>query len=365
MCAPPLTAAARPRDVTTPARSHALALLQLSMRSSPLIAVVAVGLAVVSSRARAWDDFGHMQVAAVAYDKLTPQAKKRATALLALNPSYGNWVSGAKKSARDRIAFLRAATWADAIKNDAAFSDKNDDQKAATAGQNLGYRDKLRHRYWHFIDVPISADGAATEPALAPNAQTQIAAFRSTLADPAASDDLKSYDLSWLLHLVGDIHQPLHCTSRFDKAQPQGDQGGNKVMINGNTAPAICDDPRFCPYGPPNELHAFFDDLTGSSYSIAEVSESLGSLPKPARTHVAISDEARWVEEGVETARTGVYVAPVGVGPGPFTLDAAYQKAALQLARQRVALAGARLAELLNAAFATEAANGAAKTAAR
>jgi hypothetical protein len=322
----------------------------------PLLTIIALGLGLSHTSARAWDDFGHMQVAAVAYDKLTPHAKARATTLLQLNPSYANWVSGAKKSERDRLAFLRAATWADAIKSDAAFTDKNDDQRAVTAGQNVGYRDPLRHRYWHFVDVPFSADATPTDPALAPNVQTQIAVFRAVLSDPAASDDVKSYDLSWLLHLVGDVHQPLHCSSRFDKAQPQGDQGGNKVAISGNTAPVICDDPRFCPYGPPNELHAFFDDITGSSYCVSEVLASLPTLPKPARTHVAISDEAKWVEEGVEAARNVIYVAPIGVGPGPFQLDQAYQKAALQLGRQRIALAGARLAELLNAAFAQEAA---------
>ena len=38
-----------------------------------------------------------------------------------------------------------------------------------------------------------------------------------------ADDDVKSYDMVWLLHLVGDVHQPLHATSRFSAASPQGD----------------------------------------------------------------------------------------------------------------------------------------------
>jgi S1/P1 Nuclease len=44
--------------------------------------------------------------------------------------------------------------------------------------------------------------------------ETQIAVFRKTLADKTISDDIRSYDLAWLLHLVGDVHQPLHATAQ-------------------------------------------------------------------------------------------------------------------------------------------------------
>src|SRR6202042_1762839 len=77
---------------------------------------------------------------------------------------------------------------------------------------NVGYTDLLRHRYWHFVDTPFSQDGSTLPAIPAPNAQTQIAAFRAVLAS-AEPDELKSYDLVWLLHLVGDVHQPLHCVT--------------------------------------------------------------------------------------------------------------------------------------------------------
>ena len=37
----------------------------------------------------------------------------------------------------------------------------------------------------------------------------------------------KSFGLRMLIHYIGDIHQPLHCTARVDKEFPQGDRGGN------------------------------------------------------------------------------------------------------------------------------------------
>ena len=40
-------------------------------------------------------------------------------------------------------------------------------------------------------------------------------------------DDAKSFALRLLIHYVGDIHQPLHATSRVDSKYPKGDAGGN------------------------------------------------------------------------------------------------------------------------------------------
>jgi len=49
--------------------------------------------------------------------------------------------------------------------------------------------------------------------------------------DYESEDDLKSHDLSWLLHLVGDLHQALHCTTRVGQTQPDADAGGNRVTL--------------------------------------------------------------------------------------------------------------------------------------
>jgi hypothetical protein len=302
----------------------------------------------------AWDDFGHMEVAAVAYPRLTPAARARAAALLKLNPSYRHWIHGVRAAERERVAFLRAATWPDAIKSDSRYD--NDQPGAPAASQNLGYADRLRHKYWHYVDLPFSPDGTALVAAPVPNAATQIAAFRAVLAAQGASDDVKSYDLAWLLHLVGDLHQPLHCAQRFDRDDPRGDRGGNTVKITDNESPALCDDPRFCPFGPASNLHAFWDDVTGSSYSAAAAQAAAEKLPAPPPTKAAIQDEQVWLREGLSLAQSDVYAKPIGVGHGPFAIDPAYQKNARALAKKRIALAGARLANLLNQAFAAEAA---------
>ena len=304
--------------------------------------------------AQAWDDFAHMETAAIAWAKLTPDVRTRVATLLERNPSYPNWIVGAKLADRPRVAFMRASTWPDAIRSDSHFDD--DSQDSPTASQNVGYADLFRHKYWHFVDQPFSPDNTPTQPAPAPNAATQIAAFRAALASHDLSDDVKSYDPTWLLHLVGDVHQPLHCVSRYDQADPKGDRGGNTVRITGNEPPVPCDDPRFCPYGPPGNLHALFDDAVGSSYSTAAASAAAAKLPEAPESKAAVLDEKVWIQEGLELGQSDVYVKPIGIGRGPFAITKDYQHKAIELAKKRIALAGARLANLLNDAFAREAA---------
>ncbi len=320
------------------------------MRSVLLAVAVSCSIA---GRAQAWDDFGHMEVAAAAYKKLTPATRKRVAALLRLNPSYPYWVVGARSRDRERVAFMRAATWADAIKSDPVYASK-DPRDAPAASQNAGYTDKLRHRYWHYVDRPFSPDGTALVAAAAPNAATQIGMFAEVLRSSSAGDALKSYDLVWLLHLVGDVHQPLHCASRFDQADPAGDQGGNKVRVTGNALPPVCEDAR-CALGPPGNLHAFYDTITGEGYGARDVERAAAKLPAADPRLAAILDPAVWIEEGFELARRAVYVPPIGAGRGPFEIGPGYQNAALTLARERIALAGARLAGLLNATLREEA----------
>jgi hypothetical protein len=74
-----------------------------------------------------------------------------------------------------------------------------------------------------------------------------------------------------------------------------------------------------------------------------------GRSPLPGISH--------WVDEGIQNAKTAVYVNPVGLGSGPFSMTIKYKKDAKALARKQVVLADARLANLLNAeliGFATE-----------
>jgi S1/P1 Nuclease len=289
-----------------------------------------------TSNVWAWDSDGHMQVAEIAWQHLTNASRLRASTLLMLNPNYHGWIANVPAAKRNEVAFVMAATWPDFIKTAAGYINDTDTAPPGPASsQNIGYSDHLMHRYWHFIDTPFSTDGTALVQPVAPNAKTQIELFTAAIASTNASDDIKSYDLVWLEHLVGDVHQPLHATSRFSAALPKGDRGGNSV--------ALCVSP--CK----DELHAFWDNVLGTSKSPTVAITAADKLPAPPAAAAAIADDQVWITESFEAAKQFAYAAPVGPGAGPYTLDAAYKSRAKTEAKARIELAGVRLANLINA----------------
>jgi acid phosphatase len=284
-----------------------------------------------------------MEVAQIAWDALAPAVRARAAELLRLNPQYVAWTVNIAAEKRDQIAFVRAATWPDFIRGAHAYTSDGPDNgnrppPRPEASQNIGYSDHFMHKYWHFIDEPFSTDGSPLQPPPSPNAQTQIALFRKALASPLTSDDVKSYDLAWLLHLVGDVHQPLHATARFTSGQPNGDAGGNLVMID-------------CAGCQETNLHRFWDDTPGVGDNADDAIAAARTLPAADPRQAAVRDEKVWIDESFEIAKSVVYQTPIGAGAGPFTLTDGYKTTAALTARQRVALAGARVALLLNTAL--------------
>jgi len=308
-----------------------------------------IGCLLVPTVFLGWGSIGHMTVAYVAYQKLTPATKARVRDLLKLNPDYAAWdkqvPAGASADDHDRMIFMIAATWADDIKGDSKYTDDGPDPNTpdgATSSQNIGYTDLFRHRYWHFIDTPYYIDGTSGYTVPTPNAQTQIAAFRTVLAS-TQSDDLKSYDLVWLLHLIGDVHQPLHATTRVSTAEGKGDAGGNAVKLMGDAS---------------SNLHSYWDDLPGADCNFCsnkvhcvDRAIVMGKSLKPATAKAShVTDAAKWISESFNYSRTAVYKIPIASADGPYTIvpGSAYDRSALALANKRVGLAGARLAEVLN-----------------
>jgi hypothetical protein len=313
------------------------------MNKAYRVSVTLLMLAVLSAPTYAFNNRGHMMVAAIAYAKLNQQTRNRVDALLLLNPDRPNWLSlipqGTPAAKRRMMLFMIAATWPDRIKSDPQYNsdgsnDGNTPPNDPSASQNIGYGDFARHKYWHFINIPFTQDGTTLPPVVAPNARTQIAAFRAVLASTTSSDELKSYDLSWLLHLVGDLHQPLHCTARVSAANPNGDAGGNFVKLNGL----------------PDNLHSFWDGIIGPD----------GEDPVPAGNAAALLPAAppgasadlnvqHWIQQGVDLAKAIVYMnPPIGKSSRPSTTSPAYRNDARRLVKRRIALAGARLAKILN-----------------
>lgn len=305
------------------------------MKPRLLFAAISIGLC--CSNAFAWDAFGHMVVADVAWKRLDQPTRDKVSTLLKRNPDYDSWVAGIAAADKDEFAFMRASVWADDIKSmDEYINDEPDDPKAASV---VGYADVRRHKYWHYVDFPFSPDHTALGDPDPVNLETQLAALRNKLKSHT-SNAVKSYALVWLLHLVGDAHQPLHATSRFTSAQPHGDVGGQGVKV----CPTACE-----PTNP--SLHTFWDNILGTSTNPKNARTAAGALAAADPALVGIPDHSTWLHESFDRAQSDAYSSPIKGGKGPYKITAAYRAKVKRIAEERVELAGERLARLIESSL--------------
>jgi hypothetical protein len=319
-------------------------------------------------RANAWGGRGHQLVAYIAYMNLDPQVRAKVDKLVQQNPCIAEWQTQvqALPAAQQSVAlFMLAATWPDQIKLTAPLSKTPYDcpghptfsAKDGAAGpdghfsadnppvgpeasQNIGYSDDRRHKYWHFIDTPFSTDGTATQDAPVPNVLTELVLLSHALG---SNEDIKlrSYDMVWVEHLTGDIHQPLHVAERYSKALPNGDSGGNLV--------ALCHGQSSCRA----ELHAYWDALPGSDSSLVatiKMGATLNKRAAPSAAAIDISHPEHWAADAVAMAKTDVYAAPFDTGAksvDPATIPAAYHTQAVADMQKQISIAGWRLAGIL------------------
>jgi len=287
----------------------------------------------------AWNATGHYLIAAIAYDRLTPNARSRVDALIRQHPDYENTFcrnAPTDPLARARAAFIVAAAWPDEIKGDLRFYDET--RPGATPTPLLpGFPDMARHTIWHYYDTPYTLDGAEPVSAKAPNALSELNRIIPLLANqgvPFTSPSSPVYLLPWLEHIEGDVHQPLHCVTRFLKSQPAGDAGGNFVYIS-----------------PRGNLHSLWDGAAGhdtsEAYMTKYIAEATAAYLARRRQE---KKPAKWIHEGFEIAVHDVYTFGLETGSRdhPITLPVGYEAHAEKVAQQRIAIAGYRLAAVLN-----------------
>jgi hypothetical protein len=341
--------------------------------SAKSVVVVVLAFSLVSPRAHAWNELGHMVVTKLAWEQLDTRRQEAAYATLVQLPYFEKFMS--ERARPEGVnpkewALLNASTWPDWLR-DFTKTGKRFDRDISK--YHVGPR--------HYINLSITAPdfaGPVTKPTdTEENIVNGIRASMRQLQDDAGSGQSKALALAWLLHLVGDIHQPLHCGSYFSKEYPQGDQGGNARWIRGADGP--------------KNLHAYWDDLLGSSEGFGRapfektaadriwdrIQEQYGLLRGENYQRLAYGtllerfDAMDWAKEGNELARQSVYTQRGTPIPGrPIlnyyqlpadaknaeaakapALPERYADAVLALARRQVALASHRLADCLRAAL--------------
>ncbi len=200
---------------------------------------IALVFMTIALPAWSWNAAGHRLIAYIAWQQLSPSARQAIADTLIRHPDHDRWLKAAKESDPGLAAFTEASTWADDIRGDARFFDLG----AETPTPLLpGFTTMARHREWHYIDLPLDRSPREGKGELDQRLPKLIELLRARKAHPAEQAEA----LAWVIHLLGDIHQPLHVGSNHD-------EGGNGQVIEdpGNTR------------RPTTNLHRWWDDRPG------------------------------------------------------------------------------------------------------
>ena len=251
----------------------------------------------------AWNALGHKLVAQIAYSNLTPHAKR-----------MFNYYNHALNKDYKSQSLISAAIWLD----------------------NLRYRNVNWFNSLHYENLFFTEDGTTIPLAVGNGAVWGMMEAKQVLLRPQSSDFEKGISLRILLHVVGDIHQPLHAASRVSKRFPSGDRGGNLVGLGKNSIA--------------RNLHTYWDKGGGLWVSQEKLPQAKLALLASQIAHKypciegeQLTDFPTWAQESHQLAITVAYKIHEGEVP-----DDGYQQRTQNLSEQRIALAGCRLASLLN-----------------
>ena len=270
----------------------------MSMRSRIIGAAVFIVLAcVVPSEVAAWGDEGHRIVARIAARLLDEPARRAVVTLLAQptpEPYFDTCQTHQRlplATAADKLACI--ATWADAVRNETGHD--------ATAED-------------HFVNIPITAPGYDSKYCARGCVVTAIARSRARLLDPATPLEKRREALKFIVHFVGDLHQPLHTAIDLDRDltaddnaakhldDGQGDRGGNRKIATWLGQEAT-------QFGCWN-LHAIWDagliEQTGGK-DHAYASRLLKRLTPARRKRLEAGDPIAWVNEAFKLAGAHAY----------------------------------------------------------
>ncbi len=271
-----------------------------------------------ASGAQAWNGAGHRLVAALAWQEMSPQARHQASALLKAHPDYARWLKRQRSADPAEGVFLEAATWPDDIRNDRRFYDSG---KTPTP-LLTGFPHMERHKNWHFAEPAAEGGAGQLDERL-----TLLAKDLQNGAAPA-----RSYALPWFLHLVADLHQPLHTGGRRDG-------GGNGYEVEHSLNPRK----------PFMSLHAYWDDLPGPPWLRGkQLAQRLARLQETetAREAQKVGNVSGWLDESRALLAHGVY--PETEGSLLPLVTEAFDQQARQTADQQLLRAGHRLGAWLN-----------------
>ena len=262
------------------------------MVRSNLMRKFLVGILCGSVCAFGWGGEGHSLIARIAWEEMTPTAKARVAEIL--GPG---------------VTMASIASWADSVRNE-----------------------RRETGTWHYVDIPIDKPHLDMERDCPKGdcVLAKIEDFRKALKDPATPAVQRREALMFLVHFVGDMHQPLHCSDNKDR-------GGNEVRVQFGT-------------GRPSNLHSLWDSgLLGKMGKEDDLFAVYSRESAKRYKKLSKGTVADWAEESHKAAVKVTYGLLPKVAAGtPEPIDAKYEQKADPLIKQQIEKAGARLARVLN-----------------
>ncbi len=337
-----------PNDAVAPCSpplQRSISLPRQFLSAGIFAALLFSGVVSLPAPAHAWGCKGHQVVALLAEMHLNPRALAMAKKILAEGPIDPSLSRYCKEGGSDPLA--DASTWPDDIR---------------------GIRPEASP--WHYIDIPRGTKLRDVEKFCDPKEgcvtraiSDDIAVLRSADASPQKHADA----LRFLIHFVGDLHQPLHAVTN-------NDQGGNCVPVAFFDAVPQLRNPQTESYAP--NLHGVWDtnilERATTGLTVDQVASDLDQTfrRKMAGWQKGPANVDAWAWESYQLAAKNVYgKLPVRIpveAPQPITscaddnhvstrmlklnehLVEPYQTMAVPIVRERLAQAGARLAMILN-----------------
>ena len=268
--------------------------------------IIIISLTIISTThsAYSWNALGHRLIMQIAYDHMSEKAKNTFT-------KYNNALD---TFYRERT-LINSAEWLD----------------------NLRYRGQVWLGTLHYIDIPFSVDGIPMPTSS--NKENAVSAIYSA-ERVLKKNHVKPFDKGFasriLMHVVGDLHQPMHAASQYSARFLEGDHGGNRVHLGANDVA--------------QNLHGYWDEGGGFlKRNTPMPSETLQKIAAnienqyPCHPATMNLNPKRWATESHDIAVKYAYQVSSGQIP-----THKYQQMVQEIAQQRIAIAGCRLASLLN-----------------
>ncbi len=300
----------------------------------------------------AWHDSGHMALTLIAYRQLDDGQRKKVQDILAEHPHFKEFLSADKPDDADKGEWvvMRASVWADWVR------------KNHTA--------EFHRATHHYVNLPVKRTDGATDDQLKAIADTAeglkepdkggalLVEFPKRVKEVGSAEKAadRAVALCWVLHMGGDIHQPLHAATLLTKDSTKGDRGGNQSFVLWK--------------GKATNLHAMWDaglgwdddKGTATAYGFADLIARDFSKRHPttdderkvttvedwAKESQALADKHVYALDGKAVDVTFDFGFPTTVkAEGVRKLPDGYEKNGRQVAEKRLALAGVRLGDVI------------------